>query len=225
MATKSKIQIAVWQKIAQDYAQLVIPNRPSQQDCENYGRLIKQTLQNKKSPKILVMGSTPEIRSLLYTYTALENAKVFCVDINPAMYQAMTGFIAKVNLKEKFYRRNWLATGFANKYFDLIIGDEIICNIPKALHHNLFQEISRILKTGHYFITRHNMSTPDKSTPQQVILSIVKKIERGEISFQTAINYLYITLFYNKVQCAPENKVNMGEELEDIRWPIGKQKI
>jgi hypothetical protein len=217
MKTKNKnVAIKVWRDVAQDYARLIIPNRPSPQDCEIYGKLIKQAIGRIKGARILILGSTPEIRSILYTYTSLNGARVFCIDINSTMYQAMKNFIARADLKEKFIKKNWLATNFPNQYFDLVLGDEIICNIPKRLHQNLFIEISRILKNNHYFITRHNLFIHSRNTPQQIILSIIKKIDQGEISFQTAINHLYITLFYNKVQRTPENRVCMNEELEDI---------
>jgi len=216
MTKEKKSLLEPWRQITKDYARLVIPNRPSTQDCENYGKLIKSALGNKKNPKILVLGSTPEIRSLLYTYTVLQGAQVICIDVNPAMYRAMTSFVTKTNLQEKFYRRNWLATGFPGNYFDLIMGDEIICNIPKKIHDNLFQEISRVLKDGCYFITRHNLYVPGRTTAKEIISRTVRDVDRGKHSFQTAINYLYITLFYQRVQRVAENRVNIIDEMKDI---------
>ena len=213
MAKRTKM----WRDISRDYCKLVIPNRPSPDDCQNYGLLINQVLKNKKRPKILVLGSTPELRSLLFAYTCLKKAQVYCVDFSESMYKAMTDFIAKTPLKEKFKKANWLKTGFKDNFFDLVVGDEVICNVAAKNHLKLFQEIKRILKKDCFWITRHNIYLPDKTKPKTIILNIVKGISQGRYSFQIAVNYLYILLFYNLVQKAKDHKVNQTEQLREIK--------
>jgi len=109
-------RIKVWQKITRDYCKFVIPDRPSFDDTRNYAIAINQVLKNKKEPKILVMGSTPEIRRFLFTYTCLFKAQVYCVDFSPNMYQSMTDFINKAELKEKYIKANWLKTGLKDNF-------------------------------------------------------------------------------------------------------------
>ncbi len=195
-----------WENISKDYSKLLIPNRPSQDDCRNYGLLINKVLKKKNNAKIMVMGATPELRRILYTYEFLQQGEVFCVDVSSEMYKAMSDFLMKADFKEKFLKRSWLDTKFKNETFDLIVGDEVICNINKKEHNNLFQEIGRILKDSGVWITRHNFYTEQvkKINVKKILLNLARKIYIGEYCFQQAANILYPDLFYY------ESCVNQG---------------
>ncbi|MDD5625948.1 MAG: class I SAM-dependent methyltransferase [Patescibacteria group bacterium] len=211
--------IKTWEAVAQDYAKLVVPNRPSFDDCKNYGLLIAQILKNKRQPKIMVMGSTPELRSILLTYTIFQKAQVYCLDINPTMYRAMTNFVIKSELKEKYVQKSWLNTGFKDNFFDLVVGDEVICNLPAKEHSKLFKEIGRILKPSGFWITRHNLylKKESKEEAKKIILDLVKKIESGEYSFQQAINIFHPRLWYYTVSLSPEHKASIGDALKILK--------
>lgn len=199
MTQNNKKKIATWEKVARDYYQILVPNRPSQDDCRNYGLLIAKALKNKKDAKIMIMGATPELRRVLYTYEALNGAEVFCVDLNPAMYKAMTTFLSRSDhYQEKYIKNSWLKTEFPDQYFDLIVGDEVICNLDDQLHLKLFQEMSRILKNGGIWIIRHNVYLPEDSklTTRQILINLAEKIQEGEYCFQLAMNIMYLRMFY-----------------------------
>jgi len=210
-------KLKIWQGIARDYCKLIVPNRPSHDDCQNYGLLINQALKNKKKPRIMVTGSTPELRSLLFVYTCLYNAQVYCVDFSEDMYKAMTDFISKKSLKEKFVKADWLNTKFKDNFFDLVVGDEVICNISIKNHSKFFQEIKRILKKDCFWITRHNIYLPDASKTKSIVLGVVRDIAQGKYGLQTAINYLFILLFYKLVRENKYHKLNQNRELTEIK--------
>ena len=209
MPKNTNNKIKSWNKISKDFCQLLVPNRPSQDDCKNYGLLVAEVLKNKKQPKIMLMGSTSELRRILYTYEYLQNAEVSCVDINPTMYRAMTDFIVKgKHYKEKYYKYSWLKTKFPDRYFDLVMGDEVICQIEPQKHHDLLREVSRVLKNHGTWITRidHYISeTLEKLNVKNILLNLAEKINRGEYDFQKAMNLLFIWMFY----C--EGSVNYSE--------------
>jgi len=207
----------IWQKITRDYCKFVIPDRPSLDDTRNYARVINQVLKDKKESKVLVMGSTPEIRRFLFTYTCLFKAHVYCIDFSPDMYKSMTNFINKSELKEKYINASWLKTGFKDNFFDLVVGDEVICNIEIKKHNKLFQEISRILKKNGYWVTRHNVYFPNKIKPKTIILNIVKDLKEKKYSFQEAIHYLYITLFYTLVQTNKQHRLSQAEQMKEMK--------
>ena len=200
--------INAWEKISKDYAKIIVPNRPSPDDCSLYGKLINRSLRNKTVPKILVLGSTPELRRILYTSEFTKNAKVFCIDINSAMYSGMENFIMNSShFNEKFIMGNWLDTKFKTDYFDLVVGDEIICNIPYDLHAILFNEIKRILKYNGNFITRHNfyIDADKRNSVKKILFELAQKIFTGEYDFQYAANLLYVKLFYLSGWKFPDN--------------------
>ncbi|MDD4531518.1 MAG: methyltransferase domain-containing protein [Candidatus Pacebacteria bacterium] len=207
MAAKKKKHAWEWQNIAKNYCQLIIPNRPSLGDCENYGILIKKSLKRKKNPKIMVMGSTPELRAILLQYEILNGAETYCVDLNPGMYQAMTDFLARSGkYKEKYVKASWLKTGLPSNYFDLVVGDEVICNLITDMHNDLFEEISRVLKKGGAWITRLDSYLPKNKNDRvdKILIDLAKNINQGKYSLQYAVNILYIKMFY----CATANTGN-----------------
>lgn len=186
-------KVTAWQRYSKIWNLFLPPTRPSQDDSKNYGLLIAKELKNKQSPKIMVMGSTPELRRVLYTYECLNNAELYCVDINPTTYKAMTQFLAQGrNSHEKFVASSWLSTDFPSRYFDLIIGDQVICQIKPEQHKMLFSEISRILKKNSAWITRHDiyLSEEQKDNPANILINIAEKIKKGEYSFQLAASII-----------------------------------
>ncbi|MFA7209206.1 MAG: class I SAM-dependent methyltransferase [Parcubacteria group bacterium] len=188
-----------WDNISKMYSKLIIPNRPSLGDIENYGRIMSLVLGNKKNPKIMIMGSTPELRSAAYRFRIMKGAKVFCVDISENMYEAMNNFcVSKQSNDEKYLERSWLKTGFKKDYFDLILGDEVICNIPFESQDELFKEISRILKKNGAWVTRHNFSIgkDEVTNPKEIIEYLAINISNGNINFDFAVNLLFVDFFY-----------------------------
>lgn len=199
-STKSKKRHAwQWQEISKNYCKFIVPNRPSLGDCENYGQLIAKALRNKKNPKIMVMGSTPELRSILLQYEIFNKAEVYCVDLNYGMYQSMTDFMAhSAKFNEKHKKASWIDTKLPDKQFDLVVGDEVICNVDNKLHQELFKEINRVLKKDGVWITRNDVFLPEneKDDVRSILIDLAEKIDSGKYNLHFAINILYIKMFY-----------------------------
>lgn len=195
---KEKVRKA-WDKIADNYSIIIPPGRPSQDDCRIYGMLIKEALKGRKRPKIMLMGATPELRRVLYTFQLLQKADVLCLDINLHIYKAMGKSIMKFSKpREKFLKRSWLSTNFKSKSLDLVVGDEVICNVRSKKHEDLFKEVSRILKDDGFWITKHDIYTKktEKKNARKILEEITKKILSGEYDFQYAANALMQQLFF-----------------------------
>ena len=62
------------------------PGQPSKDDQKTYLKYIKEVLKNKKEPKVLILGATPELRDLL----AKTRAEVTIIDILMEMISAMS---------------------------------------------------------------------------------------------------------------------------------------
>ncbi len=212
MAKKNEI----WQKIHKEYVKLVVPNRMSVDDMKIYARLIKIVLKSKKGQNVMLMGSTPELRRFLFTYTRFFKATIYCVDSSRVMYKAMGDFITKGDLQEKFINADWLKTGLPDDFFDLIIGDEVICNVPIKDHKKLFKEVSRVSKSSGYWITRHNFYLSNKIKTEDIVLEIVDDLTEKKYSFQEAINYIFILLFYNLAAKNKKHCLNQRQELKEM---------
>ncbi len=197
-----------WRKVAQIYTRALPPNRPSSDDCLIYAKNIARILKNKKAAKVLLMGSSPRIRDILRDLSLNKEIRVFCLDLTPEMYQAMTSLVYVKNPKEKFVKGNWLQIPFEKNYFDLVIGDEVICNVENKRHDQLFAEVRRILKDSGFWLTRHNFFTPAiiKFNLPLFLLKQTKATLRGEITGQQVGNNISILSMYRLFYKEKENK-------------------
>jgi len=104
-----------------------------------------------------------------------------------------------------------------DKYFDLVVGDEVICNIDNKMHHDLFKEVSRVLKKNGVWITRSNAYLPKnkKDTVHDILLDLAENIDKGRYSLHFAVNLLYIKMFYraDEVNHNPDNTMLEHYEL------------
>lgn len=158
-----------WKKFARRWQKYYTPpGRPSKQAIEVYRKFINRALdfprESASTPsvteesrsasisniKILILGSTPELRDLAAEFTP----EVAFVDVNLEMILAMNEIVKKKNLQEIMVKANWLNAPLASSYFDIILGDLVVSNLPMDRQDDLLQEIKRLLKPKGYFITK-----------------------------------------------------------------------
>lgn len=202
-----------WERMARLWNEFSKPGRPSAGDINNFFILAKSILAEKLSPKILVLGSTPEIRDMLYYFKKRLNARIICADITKDMYLAMGNFIKKKNQNEKFVKTNWLKLTDKTKEnsIDLAIGDFIIGNVG-GFEKELLNEISTVLKKSGHFITR--VQIIDGVKPRKNLYLELKRqakaMEQKKINIKEASSY-----FANNIICSgwflnKENKTSLS---------------
>ncbi|MFA6146218.1 MAG: class I SAM-dependent methyltransferase [Patescibacteria group bacterium] len=148
----AKQKIEAWKKFVETWVKVTSPGRPTVAEIKIYEKFAQPILK-KKSIQILVLGSTPEIRDMLAKY---KNAQITLVDLNFEMTFAMTSLMRKKQAakKEIWLRSNWLTAPLPKKYFDLIFGDFVICNVPFKFQPQFLNNIKEWLKPNGSFITR-----------------------------------------------------------------------
>jgi SAM-dependent methyltransferase len=140
-----------WQLMAERWKKYSTPPaRPTKGDLVAYKKFIKQAAKGKRRPKVLVMGATPELRDLLYEL----KCEVTIIDVFAEMIKAMSALRKHQNAKEKIIVSDWIDNPLASDYFDVIIGDVVLENLPWDKHKSFLQGIARMLKPGGYFISR-----------------------------------------------------------------------
>jgi SAM-dependent methyltransferase len=140
-----------WQQIANmwnDY--FTVPSRISTQEVEKYREWLGEINKDKKSLRGLVLGATPELRDALSDLGYL----LYSIDINTDMFLAMNELLQNKNPKEVIIKANWLDNPLADNYFDVILGDAVLPNIPWEDRSRLLSEVKRLLKPGGIFLTR-----------------------------------------------------------------------
>lgn len=133
------------------------PGPPSKDDLAIYRRYFRQIFSKKKGIKALILGSTPQLRDLLHEL----KAEVTIIDISFEMILTMTQSLEKAKPGEEVWvNANWLSNPLADNYFEIILGDIVLENIPTPLQPKFFQELRRLLKPGGYWLAKFEV-VPD----------------------------------------------------------------
>lgn len=157
-----------WKEYAKTWANYTPPARPAKSDILVIGQHVKEFIaHNHRTPKVMILGATPEFRDLLADYDAF----VTLVDINPEMKMAMDLLVTKPNPQEIFVKSDWLSLDqkLAKESFDIAIGDFVTNNIDYLNRHKFLSNIRTVLKPNGYFISRDYVAIKKRKTFSQIM--------------------------------------------------------
>ncbi|MFA7209204.1 MAG: class I SAM-dependent methyltransferase [Parcubacteria group bacterium] len=217
-----------WARISKHWGNFTEPSRPSRGDIANYNSLLSAALKNRKNPDILLLGSTPEIRDVLFKFSMTHGAKVICADMTREMFDAMSALTDFKNAKEKFVSANWVDMRF-DKKFDVIIGDFVNGNIGDRHKHAYFSNLVSLLKEDGSFITRDCVFTDECKigSVEQAFRSFLNQARDEEYPMKKAANMAANTLIWASRALNDERKGSLsyfwpelekfGEKLDSAR--------
>jgi SAM-dependent methyltransferase len=140
-----------WQQVAYMWNNyFTIPSRISPQEVKKYREWLREINKNKKPLRGLVLGATPELRDALSDFGYLLHS----IDINLDMFLAMDELIKHKNPNEVLIEANWLDNPLADNYFDVVVGDAVLPNIPWEERLHLLSKVKKLLKPSGIFLTR-----------------------------------------------------------------------
>lgn len=208
-----------WQKMVKMWQEFTEPGRPSKNDIFNYNFLVRLSLKGKKNPKIIVLGSTPEIRDMLYKYTVTHGAKIICIDMIADTYNAMTRLVENKNEKEVFIKSNWLEIDLPQKSVDLIIGDFVIDNLTTDLQDRFLSKISSLLLGDGNFITRDTVSPKSNKAVgiENLLHKYAKMVAEEKITIKQAANWLSQNLIWNSVFRSKADRMSLKYYERDVK--------
>lgn len=135
--------VLYWDEQIHTWMRLSSPIRPSKETVDIYRASIREQLsQNNERDKtrILILGSTPELRDLVAEEAPL--ATVYLADTSYKMPAAMLNLTRFVDpLKERWIRCDWLDLPFENGYFDIILGDLVLQQVPPNLELSFLEKL------------------------------------------------------------------------------------
>ena len=127
------------------------PGKPTPGAVKTYKKFILATIKGlRKKPKGLVLGATPELRDLLNRL----NFEVTIIDISMEMILAMTELMKTKNAEEIIVKGDWLTNPLAANYYDIVIGDLVLNNVPKEKQSQFIKKIYKLLKPHGSFISK-----------------------------------------------------------------------
>jgi len=147
MAERIEDTSIAWKQIAGMWGTyFTSPSRISPGEAERYRSWLTQL----KPRTALVLGATPELRDILNEI----GCEVTIIDINLEMILAMGSLVKISNPSEILVRANWLSNPLRSGYFDVVVGDAVLPNIPWKDRSTLLSEVKRVLRPTGAFITR-----------------------------------------------------------------------
>lgn len=179
-----------WDRVrSETWRDFVSPWRPSRDDISNYEMVVKRL----NPRRCLLLGSTPEIRDVLYR----SNKKVTVVDFSLKMIQRMGRLMKERNCLEEWIIKNWLAIDLPPESFDLVIGDLVFRLIPHQKQKRFLEKIVNLLEKKGLFLTRIHYINENlqRVTPDEMLKNIFRLYDLKEISFKESQNILISRLF------------------------------
>ncbi len=180
-----------WTDLAQWWRKVAPPVRPSKSDIKIYERFLKKVIKNKKQPKILILGATPEMRDLAAKYRAETTVCDISLEMIIAMIQLMTH--KKAGQKEVWVKASWVTVPLKHNYYDVILADGVICNIPWSEVNQWWKHLNQLLKPKGVFITRAFCFT-SRNEIDKSLNNLIKKILKKRNPLATDFGQLKITL-------------------------------
>lgn len=206
-------------------------SRSSQENIRHYNQLVKSVLGKKKNPRIVVLGSTPEIRELLYKYHILNKARIICLELLPAMYYGMSNLVSHKAPEEKFIQGDWLKMQFKKESIDVFLGDIIAGNIYEEKDkEKLLSLINKCLKKDGAFITRELYLTRRAKIKdvKKHLFSFNQDVLDEKISIKAAASSFWANLAISTWYKNKENKLSMvylKKEIKNLKKYFQKKNL
>lgn len=134
-----------------DWEKFFAPWRPSRGDLANY----LSALRPLEPRRVLVLGSTPELRLL----AASLGARATVMDLSPGMLGEMGRYLpASVRLNEIKVEADWLSAPMGRGLYDAVLGDLVLRLVRPGLRAGLLGKIAASLVKKGRFITRLHLN-------------------------------------------------------------------
>lgn len=141
-----------WDALASTWVDTGPPASPSDEDVENYKKLLIEGLSGLHTGKIILLGCTPKLRDMLSNYELFERFEVVCVDFSLTMYERTTRALKHPNKNERFELADWLTFDLGKEKFNAVFGDKVIDNIMPDEWTTFFARIRHHLCSNGSFI-------------------------------------------------------------------------
>lgn len=206
-----------WQQVAYMWKNyFTVPSRISPQEVEKYREWLKKINTDKKPLRGLVLGATPELRDALSDFGYLP----YSIDINLDMFLGMDELLKNKNPNEVLIKANWLENPLADNYFDVVVGDAVLPNIPWEERPHLLSKVKKLLKPSGIFLTRAFCAPDSKYFPNvEEILEHFSKKEQPVM--QSALE---MVLEFQILTYDPKDHLGSFAKAKDILEEYHKRK-
>lgn len=153
---------SAWEDIIPRWKKYAPPAKPSAADISRMRLRLNSFLrgedgkgrensENSRPVEALVLGATPELRTLI---AGTPGVRVTIIDCVLAMMQAMTVLAGVDSLNEVWIRGDWLTAPLPSHYFDVVMSDLVLGNLNLKDQCRLISRIRDVLKPSGRWISR-----------------------------------------------------------------------
>ena len=161
------------------------PIRPSEADLEIFGKYINEQIAQKGNDiKILILGSTPELRSLVHTF----NIPLWVCDYIEENYREL-GTLVQHKGKETYVHQDWITLDIGEQ-FDLIFAEASPNVVRKEDVPKVLRNAARHLKKDGVFVAKVWYHLPWSQSLSE-ILKLYREKFPGEDFYHTMAVRLY----------------------------------
>jgi len=190
-------------EIAKVLEQIGFPARPTKNQLLLYKEVICKTVALHKSPNVLVLGATPELRDLCIEH----NCKTTAISPGKMALQTMTYMMKYKNHPDNIsIENNWSNMLISDKIHDLVLTDMALTGNPCEKHEPIIKEVHRVLKPGGFFFLRSFDMLEHDTKPE--LEDLLTKWRKKEI---TAGDFLYLSV---KVSLDENHNISQAKNFE-----------
>jgi hypothetical protein len=179
------------------WGEFVPPIRPSEGDTMIFRTHLQRAPRRKT---ILILGSTPELRDL-----AVEEGfeEIYVADMSETMISAMSRYMrCAPSAREQWVLKSWLELPYPPGYFDVIVGDIVLHQLPPALEERFLERMSYLMKGDSIFASRFFFL--DQEFLRQNVYTMVSRVLDQPLTVRQKFNLLKFQLIWRFAD--PENR-------------------
>jgi hypothetical protein len=159
------------------------PARPSPGEVAIYEHALRQEIE-RQVPDCLLLGSTPELRSLAHRY----RCPLHCVDRNGEVFRILAGMVDPPG-PERFEERNWLDM-HDRPTADVIFADGSMNMLPVALHSPFLDKLHTAVRPGGLAMLRVHLMRAPRFADAEAVFTWYRRRHRRAAVFSTTRTHL-----------------------------------
>ncbi len=192
-------EIGWTEKVAKEWRRYKSPSRPSRSEIKIYEKCFRKL---PIGSKVLIIGSTPEIRDIAAKY----RMNVTICDWSEDICKALKFLMKRSNAPEILHKQDWREMGF-DQSFDMIIGDCATTVVPYADLDTVLRNMEKSLKPSGIAVQRIWVRHKDQKYSLKSIEKIFEK-KPWQIHWYTRMLFPVFLHYYNT-----ERESLSGEEM------------
>lgn len=168
------------------------PIRPYGEEVALMKQLVEQRMQEVDGVRLLVLGSTPELRDLAADLGLVPTV----VDYSRQHYDALTKLMVRQGTPENFIQSNWLEFHATEKY-DIVLSEAAFNVVDRQDSDALYQQCFNWLKPDGLLLAKTWVRPPGVSQPLENLLVDFRNTEEEAFGFYSHACIPLILCFYN----------------------------